>query len=207
MIGGMNPAASVKPASEPAHGTSEAQEDNPPSETAKEEMDVATGGMVTPDAATVVADLGSSAPGGGDEVMVEAFMAAPRPRAETEGGAYLLPSSSVVESAKDKAMAVVMASLPGPHHSVLESTPPFSGPMPVRLDDSGHFPLAVLVEKRASEQLADVALLRSSVEYALADAAREVATLKRELDAAKGLISFSCRLSPWCSDSSFGSLT
>ena len=43
-----------------------------------------------------------------------------------------------------------------------------------------------MAEKRAREQLADVSLLRSSVEYALGDAAREIATLKRELDAAKG---------------------
>ena len=207
MIGGARPDALVKPTSESVHEVPEVQAVDPPPKTMRTETDVASGGRVPPDAAPLVADLDPSAPGGGDEVMVEAFVAAPRPRAETEGGAYLLPSSSVVESAKDKAMAVVMASLPGPHHSVLESTPPFSGPMPVRLDEFGHFPLAVLAEKRTRDQLADISLLRSSVEYALADAAREVATLKRELDAAKGLISFPCRLSPWCSDSSFGSLT
>ena len=32
--------------------------------------------------------------------------------------------------------------------------------------------------------------MRSLVEYALTDAAKEIAVLKRELDAAKGLISF-----------------
>ena len=58
--------------------------------------------------------------------------------------------------------------------------------MPVGLDESGSFPLAVLVEKRAKEQLDDVTLLRSSVEYSLRDAAKDITTLKRELDAAKG---------------------
>ena len=47
----------------------------------------------------------------------------------------------------------------------------------------------MLVEKRAKEQLADITLLRSSVEYALSNAAREVTVLKRELEAAKGLVS------------------
>ena len=58
--------------------------------------------------------------------------------------------------------------------------------MLVRLDESGCFPLAALVEKRVREQLADVSLLRSSVEYALHDAAKEIVKLKRELDASKG---------------------
>ena len=124
-------------------------------------------------------------------------MAAPRPGAEVEGGAYLLPSSFVAETAKDKAIAVVTTPLPGPRQSVLESTPLYSGPLPDRLDALGHFPLAVLAEKRAKEQLADITLLRSSVEYALADAAKEIAVLKRELHAAKGLISFFRRLPPW----------
>ena len=53
------------------------------------------------------------------------------------------------------------------------------------MDESGCFPLAALVEKRAREQLADVSLLCSSVEYALHDAAKEIVMLKRELDAAK----------------------
>ena len=92
-------------------------------------------------------------------------------------------------------MAMVTTSLPGPHQAVLESTLPFSGPMPVRLDESECFPLAVLAEKRVMEQLADVLLLRSSVEYVLGDAAREVAPLKRELDAAKGWVFFPCFLS------------
>ena len=52
----------------------------------------------------------------------------------------------------------------------------------------------MLVEKRAKDQLADVALLRSSVEYALSNAAKEIAMLKRELDAAKGNAWLSCRL-------------
>ena len=101
-------------------------------------------------------------------------------------------------------MAVVMSSLPGPRQATLECTPPYSGPSPDRLDASGHFPLAVLVEKRAKDQLANVTLLRSSVEYALGSAAKEIAVLKRELDAAKGTILFFCRLRPWCFRSFFG---
>ena len=184
-IGGAKPDALVKPTSESAH---EVQAANPPPEAARAETDVTSGGRVLLDAAPLVEDLNPLASGGGDEVMVEAFEATPRSCAETGGSAFLLPSSSVVEMAKDRAMAVVTASLPGPRQSTLESTPPYSGPMPVRLDASWHLPLAVLAEKKAKEQLADISLLRSSVEYALADAAREAATLKRELDAAKGLV-------------------
>ena len=138
--GGANSDALDKYASEPAHGSSKEQAANPPMEA----VDVTMGGMVPPDATPLVSDLGPSAPGGGDEVVVEAFVATPRPRAGAEGGAYLLPLSAVVETAKDKAMTVVTASLPGPRHAVLESTTPFSGPMPVKLDESGCFPLAVL---------------------------------------------------------------
>ena len=72
------------------------------------------------------------------------------------------------------------------------------GAAPVGLDSSGHFPLAVLVEKRAKDQLADTALLRSSVEYALGNAAKEIATLKRELDAAKGNERFARWLGSCC---------
>ena len=93
-------------------------------------------------------------------------------------------------------MAVVTSLLPGPHLATLEDTPPYSGPTPDGLDASGRFPLAVLVEKRAKDQLADVAPLRSSVEYALGNAAKGIATLKRELGAAKGTAWFSCRLGP-----------
>ena len=124
----------------------------------------------------------------------------------SEGGAFPLPSSAVEETAKDNAMAVVTSSLPGPRQATLACTPPYSSPSPDRLDVSGHFPLAVLVEKRAKEQLADVTLLRSSVEYALADAAKEIAVLKRELDAARGTILFFCRLLPWRLRSFFGFL-
>ena len=84
-------------------------------------------------------------------------------------------------------MALASGSLPGPRQAVLKSIPPFSGPPPSSLDAAGHFPLAVLAEKRAREQLADLTLLCSSVEYALGNAAKEVAVLKRELEAAKGL--------------------
>ena len=68
----------------------------------------------------------------------------------------------------------------------MESTPPYSGPILAGLDETGVFPLGVLVEKRARKQLQDVSLLRSSVEYSLQASKREVMTLKKELDAAKG---------------------
>ena len=55
------------------------------------------------------------------------------------------------EPAKDKAVVVVMTPLPSTCQAVLESVRTFSGPMPVRLDESGCFPLAVLAEKRAKE--------------------------------------------------------
>ena len=96
-------------------------------------------------------------------------------------------------------MAMVTGSLPGPRQANLECTPPYSGPTPDGLDASGHFLLAVLVEKKAKDQLADVSLLRSSVEYALGSAVREIAVLKRELDAAKGTVLSSCRLRLQCS--------
>ena len=86
--------------------------------------------------------------------------------------AFPIPSSSVTESVKDKAIAVATAAPPGPGQSTLVSIPPYSGPVPARPDASGQFPLAALVEKRAKEQLADVSLLRSSVEYALSYAAK-----------------------------------
>ena len=100
-------------------------------------------------------------------------------------------------------MAVVTSSLPGPRQATLESAPPYSGPAPEGLDASGYFPLAVLVEKRVKDQLADVALLRSSVEYALGNAAKEIAVLKRELDATKGTAWFVGRLGPRCFRSFF----
>ena len=140
-----------------------------------------------------VVDLESRSAGDGDNAMVDAFEVAPRSGTGGEGGSFPLPSLVVEETAKDSAMAVVTSSLPGPRQATLECTPPYSGPSPDRLDASGHFPLAVLVEKRAKDQLADVALLRSSVEYALGNAAKEIATLKRELNAAKGIAWFSCR--------------
>ena len=103
---------------------------------------------------------------------------------------------TVAASDRDDTMALVTSSLPGPRQAVLESLPPFSGPLTGSWDASGHFLLAVLAEKRAKEQLADITLLRSSVEYALGNAAREVTVLKRELAAAKGLIFvFLCRFS------------
>ena len=94
----------------------------------------------------------------------------------------------MAESAKDKAIAVATASPPGPGQSTLVCVPPYSRPVPARPDASGHFPLAALVEQRAKEQLADISLLRSSVEYALSHAAKELTILKWELEATKGLV-------------------
>ena len=113
-IGEVKADALVMSGSESAQETSKAQAADLPPESAKEEMDVVSDGAVPPDAPPLVVDLGPPASGDGDEVMVEAFEAAPRPRAGTEGSAFPLPSSTVVETAKDEAMAVVMASLPGP---------------------------------------------------------------------------------------------
>ena len=48
-------------------------------------------------------------------------------------------------------MTVVTTPLPSPRQAVLESVPPFSSPVPVGLDESGCFPLAVLAEKRAED--------------------------------------------------------
>ena len=97
-------------------------------------------------------------------------------------------SASVTESAKDKAITVETASPPGPGQSTLVRIPRYSGLIPARPDASGQFPLAALVEQRAKEQLADASLLKSSVAYALSHAAKEVSMLKRELEAAKGLV-------------------
>ena len=99
----------------------------------------------------------------GDVAMADAFEVVPRLGAGGEGGSFPLPSSAVVETAKDSAMAELANPLPGPRQSTLEGTPPYSGPAPEGLDASGYFPLAVLMEKRVKDQLADVALLRSSV--------------------------------------------
>ena len=92
---------------------------------------------------------------------VEEFGVACQARAETGVGAYSFPQLALTEPANDKVVTTVTTPLPGPRQAVLASTPPFSSPMPVGLDESGSFPLAVLVEKRAKEQLDDVTLLRS----------------------------------------------
>ena len=107
-----------------------------------------------------------------------------------------IASSSVTESAKDKAIAVATASPPGPGQSTLVHIPRYSGPVPARPDTSGQFPLAALVVRRAKEQLTVASLLKPSVEYALSHAAQEVAILKRELEAAKGLVRLLSRTFP-----------
>ena len=122
---------------------------------------------------------------------------------EAGDGAFPIPSSSVAESAKDKAIAVATAPLPGPGQSILVRVPPYSGPVSAWPDALGQFPLAALVEQRAKEQLADITLLRSSIDYALSDAARDVTMLKRKLEAAKGLVSLLRRtFPPWFLSSS-----
>ena len=150
-----------------------------------------------PETTPLVVELEPAAAEGGDGVAVDAFEVVPRPHEGVDRGEFPLPSSAVVASGKDDAMASMTSSLPGPRQAVLKSLPPFSGPLTGSLDASGHFPLAVLAEKRAKEQLADITLLCSSVKYALGNAAREVTVLRRELAAAKGLIlAFFCRLLP-----------
>ena len=191
-------AAVTSSGSEPAKEISRAQSADPPLEPAKAAVEVAKDAVAPQEALPLVVDLESRAAGDGDAMMVDAFEVAPRLGAGGEGGCFPLPSSAVEESAKDHAMAVVTSSLPGPRQATLECTPPYSGPSPDRLDASGHFPLAVLMEKRAKDQLADATLLRSSVECALGNAAKEIAELKQELAAAKGTILLFCRLGPRC---------
>ena len=163
----------------------EAKAADPPSEPVKTAV-VEKDAVKPPEAPPLVVDLQPQDAGAGDIATPDAFEVVPR--AEAGGGdlSFPLPSSSVEAIARDSAMTLAVSSLPGPRQATLEDTPPYSGPVPVGLDSSGHFPLAVLVEKRAKDQQADIALLRSSVEYALGNAAKEIATLKRELDAAKG---------------------
>ena len=178
----------AKPASVSTPEASVAQVVGPPPEAARAKADGESDGRVSADAAPLVVDFDPPSSGGGDEVMVVAFKTAPRPGVGVGNDAFPIPSSSVAETAKDKAIAVATASPPGPGHSTLVCTPPYSGSVPARPDASGQFPLAALVEQRAKEQLADVTLLRSSVEYALSHAAKEVTMVKRELEAAKGLV-------------------
>ena len=110
----------------------------------------------------------------------------PDPSLSPGASAYSVPPLTLTEPAKEKVTAVATTPLLGPRQAVLESTPLYSGPILAGLDETGAFLLAVLVEKRAREQLQDVSLLRSSVEYSLQASKREVMTLKKELDAAKG---------------------
>ena len=169
------------------------------------------GGMAPSDVAPLVADLDPMSPEGDDEVAMQDFRVAPQAHVETGVGADSISQPTSTEPAKDKAVTVVTTMLLDPHQAVLESTPPFSGPMPASLDQSGSFSLAALVERRAKEQFNDVTLLRSSVEYWLCDSEKKIMTLKKELDAAKGwnfplcfsvsvvFLSFAFRLDEWFS--------
>ena len=172
--------------SEPPKEAPKTKAADPPSEPAKAAVEVGKSMVVSSGATPLVVDQDSRDAGDGDVTTADAFMVVPRSGAGSEGGPFPLPSSAVVETAKDNAMAVMTSPLPGPHLAILEGTPRYSGPAPDGLDASGRFPLADLVEKRARDQLADVTLLRSSVQYALSSAAKEIATLKQELGAAKG---------------------
>ena len=70
---------------------------------------------------------------------------------------------AAAEQTKDNTLAVVAATLPGPHQAVLQSMPPFTGLVSAGLDRSGSFPLVRLVQKRAREQLGNIDLLQSLV--------------------------------------------
>ena len=142
------PSVVAKPASESAPEASAAQAAGPPPEAARAKADVASGGRAPADAAPLVVDFNPSASGGGDEAMVDAFRTSSQSDGEAGDGAFPIPSSSVAESDKDKAIAVTTASLPGPGQSILVRVPPYSGPVPARPDASGQFPLTALVEKR-----------------------------------------------------------
>ena len=176
------------PTSEPAKGTSKAPVADPASEPTKAAVVVVEESAVPPETAPLVVELEPQVVEGDDDVVVEGFEVIPRPRVGVEDDGFPIPSLTVAASDKDDAMALVSSPLHDPHQAVLRSIPPFSGPPPSSLDASDHFPLAVLAEKRAKEQLADISLLRSSVEYALGNAAKEVTVLKRELEAANGLV-------------------
>ena len=163
----------------------EAKAADPPSEPVK--TAVVEDAVKPPEAPPLVVDLQPRDAGAGDITTPDTFEVVPRAEAGVGDVSFPLPSSSVEAIARDSAMTLAVSSLPGPRLATLEDTPPYSGPTPSGLDTSGHFPLAVLMEKRAKDQLADIALLRSSLEYALGNATKEIATLKRELDAAKGI--------------------
>ena len=154
-------AETANPSSEPARETPKVQAADPPSEPTKAAVEVEKDVVTPSEAPPLVVDLKSRDTDVGDVAMADAFEVVPRTGAGGEDGSFPLPSSAAVETAKDNAMTVAISSLAGPHQAILEDTPPYSGPTPDGLDASGHFPLAMLVEKRAKDQLADVALLRS----------------------------------------------
>ena len=86
--------AAVKSGSEPAQEASKAQAANPPPEPVKATADGAEDSVAPPEASPLVVDLEPRATGDGDDIMVEAFEAAPRSHVEDEGGAFPLPSSA-----------------------------------------------------------------------------------------------------------------
>ena len=124
----------VESGSELAQEASKAQAANPALELAKAAMDVAEDSVAPPEPSPLVVDLEPRAAGDGDDIMVEAFEAAPRSQVEDEGGAFPLTSSVVEETAKDDAMAMVTSSLPGPRQATLKCIPPYSGSLPDKLE-------------------------------------------------------------------------
>ena len=150
-IGGEGTAAVASSGSEPAKEIPKAQAVDLPSEPAKVAAEVATDAVAPSEAPPLVVDLESRAASDVDAAMADAFEVAPRLGTGGEGSSFPLPSSAVEGSAKDHAMAVVTSSLPGPRQATLECTPPYSGPLPDKLDALGHFPLGLLAEKRVKE--------------------------------------------------------
>ena len=180
--------------SAPKQQNLEAKAADPTSEPAKTAI-VEKGAVKPPEAPPLVVDLQPRDAGAGNVATPDAFEMVPRAGAGDGDRSFPLPSLSAEAAARESAMTLAVSSLPGPHMATLEDTP-HSGPVPSGLDSSGHFPLAVLMEKRAKDQLADMVLFRSSVEFALGNATKEIAMLKRELSAAKGNERFAFRLGP-----------
>ena len=139
-IGEEEAEAAIKSVSELAQETSKAPAAGPAPEPTKAATDVVEESAVPPETAPLVVELEPQVAEGGDGVTVDAFEVDPRPYEGEEGGEFPLPSSAVVASGKDDAMASMTSSLPGPYQAVLKSLPPFSGPLTGSLDASGTSP-------------------------------------------------------------------
>ena len=131
------PSAVAKPVSELAPEASAAQAAGPAPETVTAKEDAAPDGQAPVDTTPLVADFKPLASGGDDEATVEASKTAPQPDSGSLGGAFPTPSSSMAESAKDKAIAVTTTPPPGPGQATLVHIPRYSGPVPARPNASG----------------------------------------------------------------------